>query len=130
MATADYSPIVKAEWDDAGNAFAAATDIGEIKDDSEHVPELKEDEVNSRGEVMFAGHDDIYNLNAFDTSQRAALVTKWKADDRIDWKLTRQDGSTVEVLDVKPKVGPVIRNQFQTGTRQMFAITIFKFTTS
>jgi hypothetical protein len=121
-----YSPIVQVEYDDAGNSFAAAVDLGDIKDDSEHAPEQFEDEQNTRGEIMFAGHQDVYNINVFDTTKRAALLTMFKADDRIDVRFTRDDDTTVTVLDVKPYVGPIV-NSVVAGGRDMFQFRVRKF---
>jgi hypothetical protein len=120
-----YSPIVKVEHDDAGDSFAAAVDIGEIKDDSTHEPSLYEDERNTRGELLYAGETNLYNISCYDDSKRAALLADWKAGTRKDFRLTRADGTTIEVLDCLPNVGPIV-NAMVAGQKTMFRLQIYK----
>lgn len=117
--------VTKVEYANVGTSFASVTDLGEIKDDNTHDPALYEDNKNPRGEVLYAGEKNEYNINCYDTAKRAALLTKWKAAERIDVRLTLSDATTVTVLDVLPHVGP-IKNSMKAGQRAMFLFKIYK----
>ena len=126
MSTADFSPITKVEWDTPGNNFAAPTDIGELSDESTNEPELFEDNKNTRGEIMYAGTSDIYDIKVFTEPTRQALFDKFRNDERVDFRLTRSDGSSFQILEVKPVVSELQGNQFQPGNRRFWNLNITK----
>lgn len=119
--------ITKVEYDVAGNAFAAAIDLGEIKDDSSNDPEVYEDNKNTRSEVQWAGESDKYKINLFDTTKRADLRAKFIANTRIDVRLTFSDATTSTILSVKPIVSGT-PNSFKAGQKAFFTLSFLKYT--
>ena len=126
MSTADYSPITRVEWDDVGSGFSSPVNIGELSDESTNEPELFEDNKNTRGEVMYAGTSDIYDIKVFTENTRQALFDKFRNDERVDFRLTRSDGSSFTRLEVKPVVSELQGNQFQPGNRRFWNLNITK----
>jgi len=121
--------ITKVEYDAAGNSFAAAVDLGEIKNNSAHEPSTFEDEQNTRAEVQWAGEMNQYSVQCFDLTKRAALRALFVAGTRIDVRITFSDGTTESVLSVLPYVGQVV-NSFTAGQKATWLFRFKKFTSS
>lgn len=121
--------IVKCEYDVTGNAFAASIDVGDMKDDSKHSPKLLETNKTTRNEVLWAGQDNQYDINVFDTTKRTDLLSKWQAGTRIDVKLTWADGSTETISNILPKVGPIME-PMKEGELAYFTFTIYQYQTT
>lgn len=118
LESARYRPAGEEDWTNE-------VDLGEIKNDSEHTPEMMGDEQNTRGEAMYAGELDRHVMNLFDVSKRDALLTLYKAGSRIDVELTYESSDVVLVENVKPQVGPTTTAP-AFGSRSFFALTIRK----
>jgi hypothetical protein len=109
-------------WIASGGALGSATDLGRIKNDSTHSPETATEE-DSQGLEIFAGEDDVYEINCYDISKYAALRTKSIDDDNIvDIRITYLDDSTEDKLGYSVIVSQP--TNFAAKTRNYFKIRL------
>jgi hypothetical protein len=109
-------------WIASGGSLGSATDLGRIKSDSTHNPETATEE-DSQGLEIFAGEDDVYEINCYDLSKYAALRTKSIDDDNIiDIRITYLDNSTEDKLGYSVIVSQP--TNFATKTRNNFKIRL------
>ena len=115
MADTKFGKLIKIEYDAAGNAFAAAVDIGELSDQTSIEPRFSEEDKNTQGEAMYSGQFLDAELVFYDLSKVSALQTHMTADTKIDVRFHFPDEAgtgteTVTVLAVKPQM---VRKRFE-----------------
>jgi hypothetical protein len=115
-------------WVASGGSLGSATDLGRIKADSTHNPETATEE-DAKGLEIFAGEDDVYEINCYDLSKYSALRTKSISDDNIiDIRITYLDDSTDDKLGFSVIVSQP--TNFATKTRNFFKIRLKRFVIS
>lgn len=128
MAESIFSGAKTFEYDDAGNAFAAAVELSPCKSDSESNPEMPEDDETTEGQQLFAGEYKNEVIRVYDISKYAALRTKMVNDERIDLRQTDLgDNTNIIAENFIPRVQKP--NQYQPGQRRFFELMVRKFVT-
>jgi hypothetical protein len=122
-----HGGIKSIEWAPTGTT--TWVDLLRLKEDSSHEPETAS-EKDSAGRLLYAGEDDVWKLNVFDLTKKAALVTRMKADviadQLIDLKITYLDDTT----ETRQGFSPMIEDpkKFATKVRNYFIATFTRFT--
>lgn len=99
------SGIESVEYDDAGNSFAASTDMGRIHGDSGFPNnDVPSDEVDTQGQPYWAGAFVGAQIHFSDLSKIADLETEMTSENPLDWRITFTNGNTLTLEGVYHRV--------------------------
>lgn len=121
-----FSGALKFQYDAAGNAFAAPTDLYPCKSDSEDTPEQPSDDETTEGDQLFAGEYKTGVVRVYDLSKYPALRAKMIADEKIDLRKEDLGGNMNTIAEnFIPKV--MKPDNFAPGARRFFELRYRKF---
>jgi hypothetical protein len=128
--------LVKPAGTGAFPAYGAApvgpcVDLGEVKEDSTHeTKSFAEDNLNTRGEGVFAGDMDTVNANVFTQTQHSAMRGWFVAGTRLDVRIEfLETNVSVDYMDTLVPVSR-IELKLKPGENSFYRIRVAKYFTS
>lgn len=94
-------------------------DLGPLVPDSSHNQETAQEET-SDGSELYAGTQEVYEVQSFSESQFTALKAKQDADEKVDLRIRSLDGNEADEVEVGFTVKCRKEKIFQPRARQKY----------